>query len=133
MSGDTVTGRALQFTNDNKRLYGYSGIIGSTVDELTIIDYDMNSSYAVCVVQPYYDEDTSSNLRWRIKINDTIVSSYILTSSTANTPVDEIHITIPPNVNFKITLQNMSGGDIDAGVTVNGKVGMAPRVGNLVE
>ena len=27
MSGDTVTGQAIQFTNDNKHADGYSGVI----------------------------------------------------------------------------------------------------------
>jgi len=130
MSGDTVTSKALQFTNDNKRIYGYTGLTQAVASETTIIDYDMNSSYAVCIVQPFYIEDTSENIQWNIKINDITVSSYILTSATANTPVDEIHITIPPNVNFKITTINKSGGNIDVGVTVNGKVGMPQRVGN---
>ena len=133
MSGDTVTGKALQFTNDNKQIYGYSGLTEATANETTIIDYDMNSSYAVCKIFPYYHEDSSENIRFNIKINDIIVAASISTSSTAYTPSDEIHVIIPPNVNFKITTLNLSGGNVDVGVTVTGKVGMPQRVGNLDE
>ena len=41
MSGSTVTSNALQFTNDNKNAYAYSGIIGVTNAEKTL-NYNEN-------------------------------------------------------------------------------------------
>ena len=133
MSGQTVTGLGLQFTDDNKKCYGYSGLINAAVAESTILNFDTTSSYIEAKVQPYYDDNSTNDLRFRLKINDVIVQSMIGTSANAYTPSDEMWVIIPPNVNFKITVENLSAGAINAGVSLVGDVGMAQRVGNLVE
>ena len=132
MSGDTVTGKALQFTNDNLNCYAYSGSITTAgTTELTIINYDTTSVYVNAKVTPYYIDNSGNDILWLMKVNDITIAASLLTS--ASFPDSERSIIIPPNVNFKITVQNLSGGSAQCGVALIGKVGMPQRVGNLDE
>jgi hypothetical protein len=133
MSGDTVTGRALQFTNDNKHAYAYSGAIASASGEIVILDFDTNSEYIIAKFQPFYRSDSGNNITYRIKFNNIEIAGIELTSSRDYTPYDEIHLIIPPFTKVTVTHANLSGGTNEAGLNVTGKVGMAQRVGNLDE
>ncbi len=131
MSGDTVTGKALQFTNDNKHAYAYSGAVASSASQLVILDFYTNSEYILAKFQPFYRSDSGNNISYRIKFNDIEIAGVELTSSRDYTPYDEIHLIIPPFTNVVVTHANISGGTNEAGMNVTGKVGMPQRVGNL--
>ena len=130
MSGQTVTGRVLQFTNDNKFCYAYSGAIASEAGQIVILDFETNSEYIIAKFQPFYRSDSGNNITYRIKFNDIEVAGVELTSSRDYTPYDEIHLIIPPFTKVEVTHANLSGGTNEAGLNVTGKVGMPQRVGN---
>ena len=133
MSGDTVTGRALQFTNDNKHAYAYSGLIAVTTSRTKLLEFETNSSYILAKFQPtYFTLGTGEDVYFEVSINDTLIYNVEITSSTSNTPYDEIEIIIPPNVTFKIEAFTASGTR-NLGAILTGKVGMPQRVGNLNE
>tara|TARA_Y100000401_G_C8306405_1_gene217201 strand:- start:851 stop:1258 length:408 start_codon:yes stop_codon:yes gene_type:complete len=135
MSGDTVISRnALQFTNDNKFAYAYSGIVNVTTAQTTLLEFFTNSSYLVAKFQPqYHQETTGNNSRFTVLFDDVIVSSCQMTSSFDYSPFEEIELIIPPLTNVKIIAQNVSSGTTDLLANITGKVGMPQRVGNLDE
>ena len=131
MSGDTVTGRALQFTNDNKHAYAYSGSVSVGTTRLSLLEFETNSSYIVAKIQPtYFTVGTSENIFFEIYINNIVLYNVEITGSTVGTPFEEVEIIIPPNVEFKIEAY-VASGTRDLGCVLTGKVGMAQRVGNL--
>jgi len=131
MSGDTVTGRALQFTNDNKHAYGYSGLIAVTTTRTKLFEFETNSSYIIAKFQPtYFTLGTGEDAYFEVSINDILIYNVEITSSTNSTPYEEIEIIIPPNVTFKIEAF-MASGTRNLGAVITGKVGMPQRVGNL--
>tara|TARA_R110000824_G_scaffold13997_1_gene60227 strand:+ start:73 stop:486 length:414 start_codon:yes stop_codon:yes gene_type:complete len=137
MSGETVKGNALQFTNDNKRCYAYTGIITATGDGTYTehLDFNTQSEYIKARVMIQYGEPSSDNLEWQILFNNIVIAnSNSQITSTSNTMPDFIDLIVPPFTNFIWQITNSSsvtGRDVTC--TFIGKVGMAPRVGNLIE
>tara|TARA_Y100001938_G_scaffold32842_1_gene45021 strand:- start:91 stop:492 length:402 start_codon:yes stop_codon:yes gene_type:complete len=133
MSGDTITGRAIQYTNDNKHAYAYSGPVTINDNETLLINDNTNSSYIKARIIPGYNVDTSENFTFIIRINNIVIHKMFFTSSTSYQNGEFVDIIIPPNVNFTIHAINAASTDRDASVVIVGKVGMAQRVGNLNE
>ena len=69
MSGQTVKGNALQFTNDNKHCYAYSGIIGVSNSEKTMLLFNTNSEYLKVLSQPFNSTASNDDLTWKIYFN----------------------------------------------------------------
>ena len=133
MSGQTVTGEALQFTDDNKHAYAYSGSVSVGTTRLSLLEFETNSSYIIGKFQPtYFTQTTGENITYEISINNILIYSVELTSAFDYTPYEDVEIIIPPNVAFKIEAF-VASGTRNIGCVLTGKVGMAPRVGNLVE
>ena len=138
MSGDTVKGNALQFTNDNKRAYAYSGDVTVTGSESTpqaLLNFNTNSEYVEATIQFTYSQESSQRGFNSIQFNNiTIVKQFFRTASGTydETFPMTFEIIIPPFTDVKC----LTGFEDSSGkqcVTVIGKVGMPPRVGNLVE
>ena len=138
MSGDTLTGRALQFTNDNKQVYGYSGRLSVSNSEVIAFEFPTpNDSYIEAAIQLLWttttNEYTGDDCLIHVSFNNNVVSG-ILTSSAHKNASELLKITFPPSVNAKVTIKNAAASTTHYGyVSLTGKVGMAPRVGNLVE
>jgi hypothetical protein len=133
MSGQTVTGEALQFTDDNKYAYAYSGKIAVNDTETTLLEFETNSSYIVANIQLEYFDAASDNMKYLVKINNVDVCVGIITGRTENW-YNDLQIILPPNASILITgINNNATGTRSIGATLTGEVGMAPRVGNLVE
>ena len=138
MSGDTVTGQALQFTNDNKQVYGYSGRLSVSNSEVIAFEFPTpNDSYIDASIQVLWttttNEYTGDDCLIHVSFNDNVVSG-ILTSSAHKNASELLKITFPPGVNAKVTIKNAAASTTHYGyVSLTGKVGMPPRVGNLDE
>ena len=131
MSGQTVTGKALQFTNDNKHAYAYSGLIAVPTTRTKLLEFETNSSYIMAKFQPtYFTLGTGEDVYFEVSIDSTLIYNVEITSSTNSTPYEEVEILIPPNVTFKIEAFTASGTR-NLGAILTGKVGMPQRVGNL--
>jgi len=131
MSSDVVTGFGLQFTNDNKFCYAYSGARSTSSSNTTFIDFTTNSEYIVARIQPVYFSQGTNNIAYQVDFNGSAVQYAEVTSSRDYTPFQDIHLIIPPFTRVEIKLDNLSGGSEVAGVALTGKVGMPQRVGNL--
>ena len=135
MSGDTVTGRALQFTNDNKHAYAYSGLVEVENTEKTCLEFNTNSEYLVTEIQMcYFSTNETDNIKFMITFDNIEVQTTQINDAFTHTPYTSIKLIIPPFTLVKVTGKNISGsGTRDIGVSVTGKVGMPQRVGNLDE
>ncbi len=131
MSSDVVTGFGLQFTNDNKFCYAYTGERPTSSSKTTFLDFTTNSEYIVATIQPIYFSQGTNNIAYQIDFNGQIVQYAEVTSSRDYTPFQDIQLIIPPFTRVEIKLDNLSGGSETAGVALTGKVGMPQRVGNL--
>ena len=136
MSGQTVTSEsALQFTNDNKLAYAYSGVIAVNNTENALLNFSTNSEYIKAIVQ--FNGGVfggGDNYTYRIKFNDITIQEYVTNSNTENTPRQTLRVIIPPFTTVKCTAVNSSDDSSnDQIVSLVGEVGMAPRVGNLDE
>jgi len=139
MSGQTVTSdSALQFTNDNKHAYAYSGDVSSTGSEAApqaLLDFTTNSEYIEATIQFSYSQSSAQRGVNSIQFNNiTIAKQFFRTASTTyeNTWPMTFKVIIPPFTNVKCLtgFEDLAGNQC---VTVIGKVGMAQRVGNLDE
>jgi hypothetical protein len=136
MSGETVTGQALQFTNDNKHAYGYSG-------QVTLPTSGTESFFLFNTLESYIDgllhvdstAASGANIDLDITFNGILVFRTELASDFQLYPnfSRPLEILIPPytEVDIKASVQGATPREWLA--TFRGKVGMAPRVGNLVE
>tara|TARA_Y100001938_G_scaffold71096_1_gene98575 strand:- start:223 stop:624 length:402 start_codon:yes stop_codon:yes gene_type:complete len=133
MSGDTVTGLALQFTEDNKHCYAYSGKIPVNDTETTLLEFETLSSYIIANIQLEYFDAASDNMKYLVKINNVDVCVGIITGRTENW-YNDLQVILPKYSRVKITgINNNATGTRSIGATLTGKVGMPQRVGNLDE
>tara|TARA_R100000655_G_C2886258_1_gene176215 strand:- start:119 stop:529 length:411 start_codon:yes stop_codon:yes gene_type:complete len=134
MSGDTVIGLPLQFTNDNKRAYANSGLIDIQNTSATYLLLDTNSEYIVGHFQCYNGSNTSEQIQWDISFNDILIIRFNQEGRGSAYRGQGINndIIIPPFTQVKVTGTNTGASSAVNGLCVfAGKVGMAQRVGNL--
>ena len=136
MSGDTVTGEALQFTNDNKFAYAYSGNVTLPANSLTtMLKFVTSDPYIVGSFQLEGDFKQLGNdaVRYQMLINNIVVIDTDFSPANDATYADSpTQIIIPSYSDIEIKATHSQGGvAIDFQAIITGKVGMPPRVGNL--
>jgi len=133
MSGDTVTGNALQFTNDNKYCWAYSGtvLVGSVATNVST--FQTQSEYLVGDVSIFVISNTTDNIEFLVSFNDILIFETSTNSYADHSPYTPIPLIVPPFTVVKFEAFNTSTGSKNVAMNFTGKVGMAPRVGNLVE
>ena len=134
MSSETVSSlSALQFTNDNKHCYAYSGIVNVDNTETDLLNFNTNSEYVVATLNITnsgnlaFDED----FYFQIYFNDVVIYAILLEQPKVMNTSPFVPLIIPPFTNVRVTADNVSDSDarkISAHIT--GKVGMPQRVGN---
>tara|TARA_Y100000401_G_scaffold93943_1_gene80307 strand:+ start:396 stop:818 length:423 start_codon:yes stop_codon:yes gene_type:complete len=140
MSGDTVTGFGLQFTNDNKHAYAYSGRYNATSAGVDVLEFQTNSEYidAKFNFSGWMDlDDPTTGLRGIMNIffNDKEVQAVLVDNDNGNMvgPL-AVPLIIPPFTTVRIKLYaNSTSASYQGLVSVIGKVGMPQRVGNYDE
>ena len=137
MSSDTIISRnALQFTNDNKHAYAYSGTviltsaIGSANTEL--LNFSTNSEYVVAKFQVSHTLSSGHDFYCDIRFNDTLIVEMKEDATEVEGYPYMWRLIIPPftTVNVKVG-SNTAGHSYQCNVIA--KVGMSQRVGNLDE
>ena len=133
MSSDTISGNALQFTNDNKFCYAYSGLAQTAGDNTpeTRLEFDTNSEYIKADILIFMASGNNDDLYYQIYFNDVqVAQSYEQTPPNLGTP-NTARCIIPPFTNVKIKVANgQSSTARDLYIMFSGEVGMAQRVGN---
>ena len=141
MSGDTVTSRnALQFTNDNKHAYAYSGVVIIDNDpDVTMLEFNTNSEYIVATLS-FGTRDTNfspnKNIGYAIYFNNINVFNTFSNSDGDGTLIFDgacfpQTILIPPFTVVRIDGFTSDPNNNEMFLMLNGKVGMPQRVGNL--
>ena len=136
MSGDTVIGQTLQFTNDNKHAYGNSGFSATnSTTPLILLEFATESYYLIAQIIAVTSGVSNEDFKYKIKFNDIDVNEiyYIDTYKSYNMGQTEFRYIIPPHTRVKITGESVGGTSGSIGVMLTAKVGMAQRVGNLDE
>ena len=131
MSGDTVTGLALQFTNDNNHAYCSSGLTSVNNTETTLLNFKTESYYLHGTVQCILVSGTD-DYKYYIYYNDVVWTATQTKFAKLDMNVQSLFVTIPPFTDVKITSVNITDASSQDNVaTGNFKVGMPQRVGNL--
>ena len=131
MSGQTVTGLGLQFTDDNKFCYGYSGMLaGSTTALTTYLLFNTQSEYIKAIIQNGSTNETTRKSVF-IYFNDILIIRNDI--DNAYSFPNTYEMIIPPFTTVKIALQLGADDGMSSWFTLAGKVGMPQRVGNLDE
>ena len=140
MTSQTITGNALQFTDDNKRCYAYSGVItcagsGSQptiADTTKMFEFTTNSEYLEIIVA-WGNEQTSGTADnfVCIALNEVVIfaSRYETGAESNHTNPKALNLLLPPFSTCYFGA-NTSADPHDWTFTLTGKVGMPPRVGN---
>ena len=137
MSGETVTSRnALQFTNDNKFAYAYSGEVDIDNAATTMLEFQTNSEYLISKIQIMNGTTSNEDFKYFVYYNGIVVARWhFLYASTIHQSMPNVlNLVIPPFTTVKIAGENeTSGTGRNHTAVVTATVGMPPRVGNLVE
>ena len=137
MSGDTVIGNALQFTNENKFAYAYSGAKTVTATPSDLLTFQTNSEYLVGQFKPQQAvaAATGNDILVNIYFNDILIVGYVMGKNAFSeydpAGTTETKLIVPPFTTVRVEMDNLSGGSDTMAVTFTAKVGMAQRVGNL--
>ena len=133
MSSEVVTGLGLQFTNDNKFAYAFSGIKGVNLTETTLLLLQSNSEYLISKLQLLNGTTSNEDFLYRTYFNNILIAQWhCLQVSTIdiNMP-NSYNLIVPPFTIVKVTAENRTSDTLrDHSATFTAKVGMAPRVGN---
>ena len=133
-SSNTIVSRnALQFTNDNKFAYAYSGTLtlasGAGAADTELLNFSTNSEYLVAKFQVSHTQSSGHDFYCDIRFNDVLIIEMKEDATEVEGYPYLWRLIIPPftTVNVKIGA-NTTGYDYQCNVI--GKVGMGPRVGN---
>jgi len=139
MSNETITGNALQFTDDNKHAYAYSGLHPSNTVGFEVLNFFSGESYIVGEFQlnAATDDDSPSavNINNANILFNNVSVALIRAGTNGNVgytdPSVKQKIIIPPRTNVSVIVDaNGTEADRYFSVLFVGNVGMPPRVGN---
>jgi len=101
MASQTITGRELQYTQDNKHSFAYSGAIGIVQSDTTMLEFSNSSSNYIYAIFRFNSQTTDDDLRFTIEINGEIVQGYTIGSSPNHSFQEDLKIIIPPGSALK--------------------------------
>jgi len=125
MASQTVTGPELQYTDDNKHAYAYSGVVlstGSAAPDDNLLNFATTSNYIIADITFQNDITSGSDVYFEIKFNDNIVILNKEASSSITEPWSW-KILIPPETTVNIAWGTQGGATNFKGtVAVMGRV-----------
>jgi hypothetical protein len=134
MSGETVTGEVLQFTNDNKFCYAYSGVVSVLYNtDTTLLKFKTNSEYIISELSVNTAANSGNNIEFFIDFNNVRVVAMNSDFSRRNYEYDfgrPVKLIVPPFTEFHL-IGKQGTAALDWTAQFTGKVGMPQRVGNL--
>jgi len=111
---------SLQYTNDNKHVYAYTGSLAiNNSGDQEVLRFQTTSEYLIVRVTPYYvSQNNNENVNMKINFNDTLIYAEEMEFSEGYS--DNItKIIIPPFTDCQITLFT-TGASVDLGVALVG-------------
>ena len=136
-SANTIVGNTLQFTNDNKYAYAYSGDIPAVTTLTKVLEFNTNTEYIIANIiwNGHVDNNNiGSGIigTIEIKFNSVVVATLVCDTGAEDQPTQcFLKIIIPPFTNVTMNADASSADSNSmASIVVTGKVGMPQRVGN---
>ena len=127
-SVNTIVGNALQFTNDNKHVYAFSGFKNFDNTGTTLLQFNTNSEYIVIKLNCMRSDTDSLDSQHQIFINSIETLNFTLPSGPtvlANLP----EMVVPPFSIVQIDIKNVSNSSTGTGgVALTGKAYMTNKV-----
>jgi len=109
MASQTIVGLELQYTQDNRQCYAYSGSVDVTNTETDLLHMDVGSGFIVAMVQFNYIESSGDDFKYSIYLNDLVVQGYFVGGSGATTTADNfVKLLVPPHTTVRCTAQNIT-------------------------
>ena len=103
-------------------VYAYSGLQSISTVATDLLNFNSGSNTLSVTWQPtYFTVNTGEDLYFKTYMNEILIRNEEITSSSSNTPYDEIQLIIPPLTKFVITGQ-LASGERNIGVTLTGRV-----------
>ena len=135
MSSQTITGiNALQFTNDNERVYIYSGArdLSNSASPYTMLEFTTNSEYLVMQFQGGRNAKNSAEMAVYAYLNDELVY-YAKTDNGTTIPLtpyfsQPLELIVPPFTTCKIMQSSEDADTQNATVMGIGKAYMTNKV-----
>ena len=110
MASQTITGPDLQYTQDNKHCYVYSGAKQVQIGVfLTFLDFTTGSEMVVAEVHYGGDAASSADFYSKIKLNSQLIWNSAYQSSVGGTGEQPIKLIIPPFTHFEGLLTSDAG------------------------
>ena len=133
MSSQIVKGNALQFTNDNKRCYSYSGDLSIDAgDTVTFLNFATNSEYIKGQIQIGRNVKTSAEHEVFVYLDDVLIfySKMDNATSVTNQTPNTIPLTliIPPFTTFKLDVKSSDSATSQKTAVFTGRAYMTNKV-----
>jgi len=109
MASQTITGQDLQYTQDNKHCYAYSGEVNTDNEnvEVTALQFTSGSGYILASFQFHNNQTTGDDIKFTLYLNSIVVfgitMQYSGTDKLENPPTS---IIIPPFTDVLATVAN---------------------------
>jgi len=108
-SNAQFTGAGLGLSHVSDWVYAYSGLIGATNSETTLLSFSTGKGLIVAKVQFGYVTNSVDVYRYRIKFNGVVIQAYHVAGAQVYTEPDNVvHLIIPPLTTVEMTAQNQS-------------------------
>jgi len=121
-SQPVATPNALNFTNDNKHAYSFSGEVGVTDSSTQLLEITTQSEYIVGTIQPTNFSESGDDMIFKVLMNDVPIVNMNLRNYAEFTPFEEIEILIPPFTKLTINCHNATAStERSIGVLLVGK------------
>ena len=130
MASQTITGPDLQYTQDNKRCFAFSGTINVQAGTVSGLDFATGSGY---ILGSFYYQLDSSNLTAGQEVGDSVSINGVQVAiakggepsgsglNTRSTPYD-LTLIIPPFSAVTVSLISTDSDAIPMGITFTGRV-----------
>jgi len=124
MASQTITGPdTLQFTQDNKHVYAYSGAISVDNSLVTMNSFTTGSGFLVCKWTPGYAAESTDNMIFRVSFNAIQVYRVTLDGRLVNSPFQWVELIIPPETAVVVSCEDKSGaGPVSMSSNFTGRV-----------
>jgi len=107
MASQTITGSELQYTQDNKRCYGYSGIIGCTNANTLLMEFTTGSGFIEMQLVVMNSSGAGDDFLYSLYLNDVIsIQWYALGVQDPLAGKNPIPLLIPPFTKFTLRGDN---------------------------
>ena len=114
------TGKGIRYIGNY--CYAYSGLSNTSGSTVNYLEFTSGSGLIVSKIQPCYRGDSTTNLSYIISFNGVEVFGLEITSSRDYSPYEKVLLIIPPYTKVEISIANLQGGTVAAGVSLTGRV-----------